>query len=100
MFSRQTSRRDFLLIVCASISWGTVGIANQFMFTYGTTNALSLSFFRLAIATPLFFLAAWLRLGRSLFRIKRRDLAVMMLMGSLIALSQAWYVAALASAGV
>lgn len=100
MSSQNTSRRDFLLIVCASISWGTVGIANQTMYTYGVTNAFSLSFLRLAIATPLFFLACWMRLGRNLFRIKPRDLGVMMLMGSMIALSQACYVAALASAGV
>ncbi len=100
MFSHYTSRRDFLLIVCASISWGTVGIANQAIYTYGVTNALSLSFLRLAIATPLFFLVSWIRLGRSLFHIKPRDLGVMMLMGSMIALSQACYVAALASAGV
>jgi len=100
MLSQPTSRRDFLLILCASISWGTVGIANQTLYTSGATNALSLSFLRLAIATPLFFLVCWMRLGRTLFRIKPRDLGVMMLMGSMIAISQACYVAALASAGV
>jgi|SRR5579875_1061681 drug/metabolite transporter (DMT)-like permease len=89
MFSQDTSRRDFLLIVCASVSWGTVGIANQTLYTSGVTNALSLSFLRLAIATPLFFLACWMRLGRSLFHIKRLDLGVIMLMGSMIAFSQA-----------
>lgn len=100
MFSQHTSRRDFLLIVCASVSWGTIGIANQALYALGTTNALSLTFLRLAIATPLFFLAAWMRLGRRLFHIKRRDLAVMMLMGSLMAISQTCYVAAIPSAGV
>jgi drug/metabolite transporter, DME family len=55
MLSQPTSRRDFLLIVCASISWGTVGIANQTLYASSATNALSLSFLRLAIATPLFF---------------------------------------------
>lgn len=100
MFSQHTSRRDFLFIVCASVSWGTVGVANQTLYTYGATNALSLTFLRLAIATPLFFLASWIRLGRSLFHIKHRDLVVMMLMGSMMALSQACYVAAIASTGV
>lgn len=100
MFSQPTSRRDFLLIVCASISWGTVGIANQALYASSATNALSLSFLRLALATPLFFLVCWVRLGRTLFHIKPRDLGVMMLMGSLIAFSQACYVAALPSAGV
>ncbi len=100
MFSQHTSRRDFLLIVCASVSWGTIGIANQALYAFGATNALSLTFLRLAIATPLFFLASWMRLGCRLFHIKHRDLAVMMLMGSLMALSQTCYVAAIPSAGV
>lgn len=100
MFSQPTSRRDFLLIVCASISWGTVGIANQALYVSSATNALSLSFLRLALATPLFFLICWVRLGRAFLHIKPRDLGVMMLMGSLIAFSQACYVAALTSAGV
>jgi len=100
MFSQQTSRRGFLLIVCASVSWGTVGIANQALYAYGATNALSLTFLRLAIATPLLFLASWMQLGRRLFHIKRRDLAVMMVMGSMMALSQTCYVAAIPSAGV
>ena len=100
MFSQSTARRDFLLVVCASVSWGTVGIANQAMYSYGVTNALSLSFLRLAIATPLFFLMAWLRLRRKLLHIKPRDLGVMMLMGCMMALSQAWYVAAIPLAGV
>src|SRR5437879_563065 len=100
MFSQRTSRRDFLFIVCASISWGTVGVANQLLYGYEATNALSLTFLRLAIATPLFFLAGWISLGRRLFHIKRRDLRTMMLMGSMIALSQLCYVAAISSAGV
>ena len=100
MFSQHTSRRDFLLIVCASVSWGTIGIANQALYAYGATNALSLTFLRLAIATPLFFLASWTRLGRRLFHIKHRDLAVMICMGSMMALSQTFYVAAIPSAGV
>src|SRR5690242_1821052 len=100
MFSRQTSRRDFLLVICASVSWGTIGIVNQALYALSATNALSLTFFRLAIATTLFFLASWMQLGRQLFHIKRRDLAVMVGMGSLMALSQTCYVAAIPNAGV
>ncbi len=100
MVSQRASRRDFFFVVCASVSWGTVGVANQALYSLGPTNALSLACLRLAIATPLFLLASWLSVGRSLFHIKPRDLVVMMLMGSMIALSQAFYVAAIASAGV
>jgi drug/metabolite transporter, DME family len=100
MFSQHTPRRDFLFIVCASVSWGTVGVANQILYGYGATNALSLTFLRLAIATPLFVLASWICLGRRLFHIKQRDLRTMMLMGGMIALSQVCYVAAIASTGI
>lgn len=100
MFSQHTSRRDFLFIVCASVSWGTIGVANQILYASGATNALSLTFLRLAIATPLFLLASWISLGRRLFHIKRRDLRTMMLMGIMLALSQVCYVAAISSAGV
>src|SRR5438128_9503168 len=87
MFSQHTSRRDFLLIVCASVSWGTIGIANQALYASGATNALSLTFLRLALATPLFFLASWTRLGCCLFHLNHRDLVVMLLLGSMMALS-------------
>ncbi len=100
MFFQDTSRRDFLFIACASVSWGTVGVANQALYSFGVTNALSLAFLRLGIATPLFLITSWILLGRRFFHIKRRDLGTMMLMGSMIAISQACYVAAIASAGV
>lgn len=100
MVSRQNTRRDFFLIVLASASWGTVGVANRWLYSLGETNALSLSFLRLAIAVPVFLAAGWIILRRRLFVIQRRDLAVMILMGCLIALSQALYIAAIASVGV
>ncbi|GHO43029.1 DMT family transporter [Ktedonospora formicarum] len=100
MSSKHTTRRDFFFIICASISWGTVGIANQLLYGYSTTNALSLSFWRLALATPLFFLAGGIVLRRQLLHIKERDLGMMILMGCLLALSQAFYVGAIANAGV
>ncbi|HEX4206837.1 MAG TPA: EamA family transporter [Ktedonobacteraceae bacterium] len=100
MFSRNTTRRDFLFVVCASLSWGTVGIANQAIYAHSTTNALSLAFLRLVIAAPLFLLAGWIVLGRRLFQIKRRDTGVMVLMGGLQALYQTCYSAAIPYAGV
>jgi DME family drug/metabolite transporter len=94
-------RRGFLLIVCASISWGTIGVANQALYTSGATDALSLTFLRLALAAPLLLFACWLRLGlRRLFAIKPPDLIVMMGMGMMIATCQLCYVGAIPFAGV
>ena len=103
MLSQNTSRRDFLFIVCASVFWGTVGIANRAIYESTATNALSLAFWRLAIATPLFVLASWRFSGRrpfSIRHIKPRDLGVMLLMGGLQAIYQACYSAAIPYAGV
>ena len=100
MISHNTDRRDFLFIVCASMAWGTVGIANQAIYTHVTTNALSLAFLRLAIAAPLFFLARWIFPGQRSLPIKRRDRAVMIVMGGLQALYQSCYSAAIPYAGV
>lgn len=100
MLAHTSSRRDFWLIVCASLSWGTVGVANQAIYAHVATNALSLAFFRLLIAAPLFVLASRVLPGRRLFRVKPRDLVVMTLMGVMQALYQASYSASIAYAGV
>ena len=100
ILSQHNFRRDFLFVVVGSASWGTVGVANQFLFAHSTANALSLACLRLTIATPFFFLAAWVSLRRRRFDIRRRDLIMMVLMGCMIGLSHALYVAAIAASGV
>lgn len=89
MTSQKTFRRGFWLIACSSVAWGTSGLSFQMMYAISDTNALSLAFWRLAIATPLFLLSGWLVLDRGLFHIKRRDFWVMLLMGGLQASYQA-----------
>lgn len=100
MSSTRTIRRDFLLVACASISWGTIGIANQAIFFHTATNAASLAFLRLAIAALLFLAASRLLPGRRLFSVKRRDMGVLLLLGVLQALYQVCYNAAIVYAGV
>lgn len=100
MTSRKTFRRGFCLIACSSVAWGTSGLSFQILYALSDTNALSLAFWRLAIAAPLFLLSGWLVLDRGLFHIKRRDLWVMLLMGGLQASYQASFIAALPLAGV
>ncbi|GAC1642690.1 MAG: EamA family transporter [Ktedonobacteraceae bacterium] len=98
--TRSASRRDFWLIVGASLSWGTVGVANQAIYAHVATNALSLAFYRLLVAAPLFIVASLLLTRRRSFRVKPRDLGIMLLMGGMQALYQASYSAAIAYAGV
>lgn len=98
--SSHAQRRDFFLLVSASIFWGTVGVANQAIYAQSATNGLSLAFWRLAIAAALFLLAAWVLLRRRLFQIKPRDAGLMTFMGGLQALYQLSYSSAIPLAGV
>lgn len=88
------------LILGAAISWGTVGITTQALYSLSSTNALSIGFFRLAIAALILLVACWWLLGRCIVRIRRGDALVMLLIGVLLALYQACYFAAISYCGV
>lgn len=97
---RAEARRGLVLIVLAAVMWGTVGIATKQLYTIADTNALSIGFFRLALATPALLAACWYLLGRQALRIPLRDLGFMMLIGGAMALYQVCYFAAIARVGV
>jgi DME family drug/metabolite transporter len=97
---RSAARRGLLLILCAALLWGTVGVTTRALYTLSETNALSIGFFRLAIATPALVLACWCALGRRAFRIAPRDLALMIGIGAAMAFYQVCYFAAIARVGV
>jgi DME family drug/metabolite transporter len=92
--------RGMASILAAGTLWGTVGVTTQTLYSFTGTNAFSISAIRLLIAGPLLALVCWLRLGRGMFNIRRRDLGLMLLIGSLIAIDQLLYFLAIAQAGV
>ena len=94
------ARRGLLLILLSAILWGTVGVAIKALYGISDANALSIGFFRLALAAPALLAAGWSRLGRRMFRIAPRDLALMMLIGVAMAVYQVCYFAAIARVGV
>ena len=98
--SRSAARRGLLLILFAALLWGTVGVTTRAIYDLSETNALSIGFFRLAIATPALLLACWCTLGRRAFRIAPRDLALMLATGAAMAFYQVCYFAAIARVGV
>ncbi len=98
--SAETAGRHLWMIALAATLWGTVGITTEALYHLAATNPLSVGFFRLAIATPTLALTCWALLGRNSFRIARRDVARMMLIGVMLALYQACYFAAIAWVGV
>jgi DME family drug/metabolite transporter len=96
----RAARRGLVLILSAALLWGTVGVTTRAIYDLSETNALSIGFFRLAIATPALLLACWCALGRRAFRIAWRDLAVMVAIGAAMAFYQVCYFAAIARVGV
>jgi drug/metabolite transporter, DME family len=95
-----TVPRGFGLVTLAGVLWGTVGVAIQTLYSFSEATPVSLSFFRLGIATPLLFLACWRMLGGRMFQIQGRHLLLMMLSGSLVAVSHLAYFAAIPYAGI
>jgi drug/metabolite transporter, DME family len=98
--ARAHARRGLLLILLAALIWGTVGVTTKAIYDLADTNALSIGFFRLAIATPALVVACWRALGRRALRIAPRDLAVMAAIGVAMALYQVCYFAAIQRVGV
>lgn len=84
----------------AAVLWGTVGVTTQTLYHISATNPLSVGFFRMALATPVLTLTSRLLLGRYIFRIARRDLGGMMLIGLMLALYQACFFASIVYIGV
>src|SRR5215208_3612803 len=97
---RQSQRRGFGLVALAGTLWGTVGPATQAIFSISSTTPLSVSFLRAAFATPILLISCWWLLRENAFRIPRRDLGIMMLIGILTGLSQTAYFVAIPLAGV
>jgi DME family drug/metabolite transporter len=80
--------------------WGSVGIAGKALYSLSATNPLSVGFFRMAFSAPVLLLACRWLLGRAAFRVARRDLAVMLLLGGAMAAYQVCYFSAIARLGV
>jgi DME family drug/metabolite transporter len=84
----------------AAVMWGTVGITTKTIYGLSATNPLSIGFFRLALSLPVLFAICWARLGRQMFQVARRDLALMALIGMMTALYQVCYFGAIKRTGV
>lgn len=95
-----SSTRGLLSIALSAVLWGTVGVAVKAVYTLADTNPLSIGFLRLAISLPALLWLSWFVLGVRMFRVARRDLVLMMLIGIMMALYQVCYFGAIALVGV
>ncbi len=90
----------FWLVTGAAILWGTIGVATQAIYNSDTTTSLFINLARLLVATPVLVLMCWRVVGQKMFHIQGRDLLIMLLSGTMLALSQAAYFAAIHDTGV
>lgn len=98
--TRAGARSGLLLVMLSAMMWGTVGVTTKTLYGLTATNPLSIGFFRLALAAPALFLGCGFLLGRRTFQVRRRDAAVMLLLGATMALYQVCYFGAIARVGV
>jgi len=82
------TRRGIFLVMLAALCWGTIGVATEGVYRAAQTNALSIGFWRLAFAVPALWFLLWRVVGPSALKISRRDLALMLVMGGMMALYQ------------
>ncbi|MCS6772863.1 MAG: EamA family transporter [Anaerolineae bacterium] len=87
-------------VFLAAALWGTFGVSVRLLDGLAPTDALSVGFFRLAFSAPALGLAGVAALGRQVWRVERRDLPLMALVGAMMALYQVCYVSAVQQAGV
>lgn len=95
-----SSRRGLWFIMGAATLWGTTGVATRTIYNLSSTNALSVAFLRLAIGACVLVLLCWRLLGRRMWHMKRRDALLMFFMGTLQAIFQFCYLAAIPECGV
>lgn len=87
-------------VVTTGVLWGTIGPVSKQILLISEFDAVSISWLRAIIASPVCILAAWLALGSKLFHASRRDQTMMVLFGVVLISYQWLYLAAVDSVGV
>lgn len=93
------ARSGMLMVMSAAILWGTVAVTTRSIYAVTNANPLSIGFFRLGIASPVLMIIGLKTLGWRLFQVPRRDLALMALIGILMAFYQVAFFTAIQSLG-
>jgi DME family drug/metabolite transporter len=89
-----------LLLIGTGVLWGTIGVASKGVFEHSSLDAVSVTWMRTLLASPICILAVWLSGGRKLLDFSRQDLATMLGLGVLLILYQWLYLAAIEQIGV
>ena len=93
--SPAATTRGFVFIALSAILFGSLGVATQFVFASGATNAYSVTLLRALIALPVLALLSAFAVGKKFFALSRRDLGIMIFAGVMMAVYQVSFVLAL-----
>jgi DME family drug/metabolite transporter len=91
---------SLLAIALAAISWGTIGVAVDLLYRLDATDPLSVGFWRLALSVPALLVLSRAYAGPNFWRVQRRDVLPLALMGAAFAAYQVCYFAAIPYIGV
>ncbi len=98
--SIHAARAGLLLVMFASILWGTGNAVARTIYDLTATNAFSVAFLRMALSVPALLTVCYLTLGRHMWSVQRHDLPYMLGAGALVALYQVSFYASLPRIGV
>ncbi len=88
------------MVALAAATWGTIGVAVDLLYRVTVTDALSVGFWRTALSAPPLLLLNHLYSGPAAWRLARRDLLPVFIMGLAFAAYQVCYFAAIRYIGV
>lgn len=88
------------LLIGTGVLWGTIGVASKGVFEHSSFDAVSVTWLRTLLASPICILAVWVVGGRRLLGFSRRDLVTMIALGVALILYQWLYLAAIEQIGV
>ncbi len=89
-----------LFVTLAAATWGTIGVAVDLLYRVDPTDPLSVGFWRLSLSAPVLLIFSRLYAGPGFWRVHRRDLPPLLLMGLAFAAYQVCYFAAIPRIGV
>ena len=89
-----------VLLIGTGVLWGTIGVASKGVFEHSALDAVSVTWIRTLLASPICILAVWLSGGRKLLSFSRPDLLGMIGLGIALILYQWLYLAAIEQIGV
>ena len=98
--SRAIPRHGLPLILLAGVLWGTSGVTTKLIYGLAETTPTSVAALRLALGAPVLLLVSWRTPGWRDFNITRFDLALMVLAGTAMGISQVCYFSAISQVGV